>query len=587
MIKRYLLNLVIVLILMPFPLMAQMKPRLAIMPFDANIVSETDADTITSLFETGMVNTNTYSVIEQREVDKVLEAQKFSLSGITDEKYAVEIGKLLSAEQIIIGKLARVGNRYVITVKVIDVERGINLRAESVESESMDLMPQKAKLLAYKLAGLTIQLNGGEEQIASSFGEIFISTEPGDAEVFVNGMSRGKSPLVIDRVPSGSVIVEAKKDRYYRSMEVEVSKGETEKVQMNLEISVGNIFIKSEEGGHYLLIDGEPISFGMGFIEDIPVGPHVIEIIQQGTEEVPAAYSRSEIIIEKNKTITIEPTLDPVGAFSVVLPEKCRGEIKGPYGNVTFIKGEAGYKYAPIGEYTLKVWGDIYVDYEDTFIVHRGEFVSFEPDLDYTRGYLDVKYTQEYENYENKLSRDVDRELIENIIDLKKVVEHSQYDFNDLSKQVEELLSTAKANLDFKLLSIRAKDLQNEIEDLELERTRLLVKKKKGNRRGIFSYVISSIGFGSMGVNLYLSNEEYKNYEGTTLTSEAEDSWDRVKMYDAFSIAGGGIGLVGVAAGIYFTMTKPDISPIDREITSLNANLANLRSDIAGAKLRD
>jgi len=554
------------------------KPRLAVLPFDANNISETDADTITSLFETGLVNTDTYNIIEQREVKKILEAQKYSISGVTDEEYAVEIGKLLSAEQVAIGKVARVGSKYIINAKIVDVERGYNLNAKSVESDSLDSMPQNARLLAFKIAGLTIPSEDGGEEIASTFSELFVTTEPDEADIYINGVNRGKSPIVIDNVPTGNILVEAKKGRFYKSKNVKVVQGETEKVQLNLDISVGNIFIKSEKEGLKLRIDGEPFHYGEGFVEDIPIGTHIIEVFYNNSEGITSSYYRSEVVIEKNKTFSIEPDLKPVGMFKVIIPERAQGKITGSDNQVLLLNKTSVYQYVPLGDYVLEVWGDIFNDYQETFTVEQGDMSLIEPKLSYTKNYFERKYAKEYERLIESVANEVDSKAVEDIKKLKIYLTNSRYEFPQLLNKVNSLLNEAEDQLHLNRLTDRAKALRDEIEKLESEKERLILNKTRAKRRSIFSYVASGIGFGSMGATLYLGAEEYSTYKNATITSVAEESWQKVKMYDTLSYIGGGIGVLGIVSAIFFNSKAPSIEAVNKEIQAHNSKLAETKA---------
>ena len=116
-------------LLVPPTVFAQTKPRIAVVPFNPIEVSKSDAAVVTGLFETALVKTECFEVIEQMEVGAILEAQEYSISDITDEKSAIAIGKLLAAQQIVLGTLSIIGGKYVLNAKIIDVERGRNIKA--------------------------------------------------------------------------------------------------------------------------------------------------------------------------------------------------------------------------------------------------------------------------------------------------------------------------------------------------------------------------------------------------------------------------------------------------------------------------
>ena len=71
--------------------------------------------------------------IEREQLEKVLAEQRLSLSGLTDEKQSIEIGKLLSAQMLLGGSFVESGGRLRIDGKLIDTATG-EIRA-AVKSE--------------------------------------------------------------------------------------------------------------------------------------------------------------------------------------------------------------------------------------------------------------------------------------------------------------------------------------------------------------------------------------------------------------------------------------------------------------------
>ena len=63
-----------------------------------------------------------YKVIERSQMEKILDQFNFQSTGCTDVECAIELGKMLNAERIIIGSVGLVGNTYSITARMVDVE---------------------------------------------------------------------------------------------------------------------------------------------------------------------------------------------------------------------------------------------------------------------------------------------------------------------------------------------------------------------------------------------------------------------------------------------------------------------------------
>ena len=218
-------------------------PHIAVIPFSPINVSESDAEAITGLFETALVNTGAYRVIEQAQMHEILKVQEFSMSDCTSEECAVEIGQLLSAEQIILGTLASVGGKYILYAKIVDVAKGISFKADKVERPTLSDMIDGAEVLAYKLAGLTFRREA-EEEMVEGFGEIFVQTNPPEAEVYVNGVNKGVSPLLITKVPLGFARIECRKGNLYGMEEVRITRSAS---TLSLELSeqYGSLYIRS------------------------------------------------------------------------------------------------------------------------------------------------------------------------------------------------------------------------------------------------------------------------------------------------------------------------------------------------------
>ena len=60
-------------------------------------------------------------------MDKILEEFDYQNTGCTDEECAVELGKMLNAERIVIGSVGLVGQTYTINARIVDIETASTL----------------------------------------------------------------------------------------------------------------------------------------------------------------------------------------------------------------------------------------------------------------------------------------------------------------------------------------------------------------------------------------------------------------------------------------------------------------------------
>jgi TolB-like protein len=102
------------------------KVNIAVLDLEAISVTVNEARTLTDKLRGELVRTGAFQVIERAQMLEILNEQGFQQTGMcnTDECY-VEAGKLLGVEQLIGGSIGKVGNIYLISVRLIEVETGI------------------------------------------------------------------------------------------------------------------------------------------------------------------------------------------------------------------------------------------------------------------------------------------------------------------------------------------------------------------------------------------------------------------------------------------------------------------------------
>ncbi len=131
--------------------------KIAILKIENRTQDYIDTDFLTETLQIEIVNRRHFIVVERSMLGKVIEEQKLSLSGLTEEEQATKIGALVGAEKIWLGSLSYTGNLYVITIKSIDTKTGIIEFADQVytytKDEFLNIMPVLADRLIRKSKG--------------------------------------------------------------------------------------------------------------------------------------------------------------------------------------------------------------------------------------------------------------------------------------------------------------------------------------------------------------------------------------------------------------------------------------------------
>ncbi len=175
---------------------AQQKdlPIVAVLDLAGEGLSESEKNAITNLLISSIFETDLVAVIDRNQREQVLSEIAFSMSGCTDESCAIEVGKLLAADIMVIGSVDVLGSRISIDLKAMDVATSriqgtYNNLYESVDDvvDSMDA-----------LGGQFVQNFTG--QIASKKAmlkyeklvPLFISCNVDGADVYIDGNAIGK-----------------------------------------------------------------------------------------------------------------------------------------------------------------------------------------------------------------------------------------------------------------------------------------------------------------------------------------------------------------------------------------------------------
>jgi TolB-like protein len=131
----------------------EQKERIAVLDFKTVDLPSDKSRIISELIRTDLINTNKYTVIERSQVDMIFKEHGFTNTGVTDDTNAAKIGKLLTAQKILIGSVMKLGDSIVVTARVVDVERGVADRSAKVSVANEESLIQEIPILVATLTG--------------------------------------------------------------------------------------------------------------------------------------------------------------------------------------------------------------------------------------------------------------------------------------------------------------------------------------------------------------------------------------------------------------------------------------------------
>lgn len=110
------------------------SPTLAILNLDTTIITAAQAHTLTAKIAAEFVKAGSYTVLERSLMSQILQEQGFQQSGCVSSSCAVEVGQLLGVRLMAAASVGTIGQTYLFTLRIIDVQTGVVVRMADCET---------------------------------------------------------------------------------------------------------------------------------------------------------------------------------------------------------------------------------------------------------------------------------------------------------------------------------------------------------------------------------------------------------------------------------------------------------------------
>jgi hypothetical protein len=147
----------VALLLLPRLLLAaalpaqQAAPIITVMDFGGSGLAQNELMVFTDYLASHIVQTRRFTVIDRMQRQLMLQEIEFSKSDCTDETCQLEIGRMLSANQIVVGSLGRFGDRFICNIKLIEVETARTANTASKTYASLNELLEDSQNLILSL----------------------------------------------------------------------------------------------------------------------------------------------------------------------------------------------------------------------------------------------------------------------------------------------------------------------------------------------------------------------------------------------------------------------------------------------------
>jgi len=228
------------------------------------------------------------------------------IAGSLEPEFAVLIAELDGARFAISGEIAGLvdpgGEPYAVNLIVVDAER-----ARSTDLTTRMLDPLAVAPAAAELAAAVAAFTSAAVELPRGDAGIFVSSEPGEAQVFLDGVSIGRtSKLDVAMLAPGRYQLELRKDGFLpETRTVELRAGDTSFVHVVLTaISGGSIQVAAEPAAQVLL-DGVPSGRTPLTLSALP-GTHRVTLQREGFLE-----ETFEVLVRNYRVTRLEAALVP------------------------------------------------------------------------------------------------------------------------------------------------------------------------------------------------------------------------------------------------------------------------------------
>ncbi len=167
------------------------KMTVAVLDLEAKGVTTIVSGAITEMIRSDIVDAGVFRVVERGQMNQILKEQGFQASGCTDQACAVQVGKLLSANKILVGEVTQVGKNILITVRIVDVEKGIAEYSAKEMAVSEELLEEASRKISTILAERISNDSSSNIDTYTKSGYYLRSIIPGWGQIYTGNTLRG------------------------------------------------------------------------------------------------------------------------------------------------------------------------------------------------------------------------------------------------------------------------------------------------------------------------------------------------------------------------------------------------------------
>lgn len=249
-------------------------PALVVMPVQVSGFRPPDDHILDDLLADAVRNTGKYSVIGTSDVDAMLKLEYLrDRTGCSDVDCAAEIGGALGVRYLLSSRVAKLGDRTVVVLKLIDT------KSRSVLNSIIHKAVHDTSAYDDELVAAVQKLIGAKygHRPTGAVGEVRVVAKP-NGRIFVDGVNTGlATPAVLRNVPVGPRKVQVRSAGLVGEATVDVL--ENQRIGASVTVNApqegtGNLRVDADVPGTLVSVDGSNAGIVPALIERMKVGAH-------------------------------------------------------------------------------------------------------------------------------------------------------------------------------------------------------------------------------------------------------------------------------------------------------------------------
>ncbi len=130
------------------------KQTVAVIGIDSKTIKTTDSQSFSYLVRLELEKTGVYTVTDPYEVEEIVRKNNLDVSHCFAKSCLVETGKVLGVNKMLSGSIELLGNKLVITLRLIDVATGTVEKANATEYLNLPELQKMIRISVQKIVGI-------------------------------------------------------------------------------------------------------------------------------------------------------------------------------------------------------------------------------------------------------------------------------------------------------------------------------------------------------------------------------------------------------------------------------------------------